>query len=1090
MPDLRKFQRRALELVFWGSIVLVLVPLISFYFFDKQFRHEVGKNDLSRNWKLVDSATSTNTLNLDLPQDFGRNPQLRGKPKWILERTVSVAAIKQLQSPVLVLGRIADADQAYLGNCKIGSTGFTNGGERQGWWWGAIRIYPIPTSCLSSQSGDNMTLRLEVTKWGAGASGVMGGPIGLGESEHISPLALAVELLRFGTLAVYGLLLIVGVGIYYAFVFLLVPARFYNGIFGLCAVSIGIYQLITSSIFYRYLQNTALLMKINFLSAAMTGVFLLWFLSARFRKLNSRIFQVLAIISVVFLAYGFSRTSLEDVYRVYEKWFAVFLLAYFVAYLNFVRNWWTSRSKDMWRYVVGFSAVIFACTHDIVVTSAGIDAPYLIPYGFVILFGAISLTLAKEYADAFLHVEEQVSERTQDLGRALNQLRSLEKMKERFFANVSHDFKSPVTIALGSIEEAKQVKSPGEGSRVASMLQPAERSLHHLLEMISELLDTVKAESGTLKMNWETAKPAELLRDWVQPYEVLCDRKGIQLDLDVSGCGELKVPLDVSKLRRVVDNLLSNAVKFTDRRSEPARRNHPTGIIAVALRTDDARFRIEISDSGMGIPEDEKGKIFDRYYQSSRTSLKDHGGSGIGLAFAKEMVDLHNGRLSVETSEWGGAKFIVALPLSQDVEVTGEHQAVPVLTDDVLKGSLDVAYPPEAPRKIDPTLPSVLAAEDNPEVAQIVIAALSSEYNVFFAPDGEKALSMIRARSFDCLVTDIVMPRMRGDELVSTIRADSKLSGLPIVVVSSHSEETLIATVLRAGANDYVTKPFRREILLARVRAQIEAKKTTEWLAQNEKVIELGFLANGMAHQINNGLASLTNQTAFQLDLTQQSLENVGDLSPETKEELAGKLKKSREAIERALKRIRDLTQSVQAYSSGSRERTLINAADSVDLALTLHADKIKKKAIQVRTDGLAGLHFTGYSNFHEVMVNLIGNAADTVKDDGSGVIEVAGRSLEKEKAVEISVVDNGMGIAAEHLPKLCRPFFTTKAPGAGTGMGLFVVRTILEGQHRGTLTISSEGEGKGARFVVRVPQEAPEAAFSTEITIHGVPVG
>jgi signal transduction histidine kinase len=1079
---------QVLEAVFWTAIVLIFLPRIALEGYEWALRRSLDTKGWAQGWQLNDRDGHNLGL-LSIPQDLRFSDLRGGRTRWTYSKTFEATELTRFQRPGLVLGRIGDADRVYLNDCLVGSTGLNDDDSQHGWWWSVLRSYEIPQKCLQSNGKHAATFKIELIKFGGPSFGIYGGPIGVGDFDRISNIAKVIDWLRYVTLAIFGITMFLN-AFYYIFVYVLVPSRSYYGVFALSALSVGVYELMTSTYPFRVATDGSTMMRILFSSAVLTAFFVLLFLHSRFRTFKPWLLYTAGVGGAIALAVGLPQPTLKGVYATYEIWQGFFLLTYVVAYAQFLSFARRVRTRDLWRYVFGFTVLMSCVIHDVLMTVYGSASPYLITYGFMMLFGAVALALAKESADAFDHVEEQVGERTRDLGAALNQLRALEKMKERFFANISHDFKTPVTVALGSIEEAKQVKAPGEGSRIASMLQPAERSLHHLLEMISELLDTVKAESGTLKMNWETAKPAELLREWVQPYEVLCDRKGIQLDLDVSGCGELRVPLDVSKLRRVVDNLLSNAVKFTDRRSEPARRNHPTGIVQVALRTDDARFWIEISDSGMGIPEDEKGKIFDRYYQSSRTSLKDHGGSGIGLAFAKEMVDLHNGRLSVETSEWGGAKFIVAVPLSQDVEVTGEHQAVPVLTDDVLKGSLDVAYPPETPRKIDPTLPSVLAAEDNPEVAQIVIAALSSEYNVFFAPDGEKALSMIRARAFDCLVTDIVMPRMRGDELVSTIRADSKLSGLPIVVVSSHSEETLIATVLRSGANDYVTKPFRREILLARVRAQIEAKKTTEWLAQNEKVIELGFLANGMAHQINNGLASLTNQTAFQLDLTQQSLENVGDLSPETKEELAGKLKKSREAIERALKRIRDLTQSVQAYSSGSRERTLIHAADSVDLALTLHADKIKKKAIQVRTDGLAGLHFTGYSNFHEVMVNLIGNAADAVKDDGSGVIEVTGRGLEKERAVEIAVVDNGMGIAAEYLPKLCRPFFTTKAPGDGTGMGLYVVRSILEGQHKGTLTISSEGEGKGARFAVRVPQEAPEAAFSTEITIHGVPVG
>ncbi|MFH1016820.1 MAG: ATP-binding protein [Pseudomonadota bacterium] len=1080
---------RRLELLFWISLVSVFAPVALDYSFGTKLGASLPiRLDGDQVW-IAHALDEPNgkTREIQLPQDIRRDPLLSASRSWLFSTTLDVAKIKTLKKPALVLGRIGDSDVVRLGRCEVGRTGITEAGEQNGWWWGILRYYDIPANCVDELRTPSAVLSVEVHKWGGPSFGIFGGPLGIGESERVFRYASLNEISRFGSLGVFGILLFWAVGLYYLFVYLLAPGRAYHGIFGLCCMAVGTFVFITSTILYRYTSNSTLVMKLNFLSAAASSYLLVLFLRARFGLIRRWIIWAAAIGGVLAGGMGLLQGTLDGVYSVYEKWFAFFLVVYVLAYFEFLIATIRNRRRDTWIYLVGFSILILTCLHDIIVTYQGADRPYLISNGFVIILAAVAAALAKESADAYQHVEEQVSERTKDLGTALNQLRALEKMKERFFANISHDFKTPVTVALGSIEDAKRAPAEGGGKAVAPTLLPAERSLHQLLGMIQDLLDTVKAESGTLKMLWETAKPAELLREWIQPYEVLCERKGITLELDVSGCGELKVPMDVSKLRRVIDNLLSNAVKFTDRRQDANRRNHPTGIVQVTLRTDDARFYIEISDSGIGIPEDEKDKIFDRYYQSSRTSLKDHGGSGIGLSFAKEMVDLHNGTISVVKSDFGGAKFIVAMPLAQDVEVTGEHEVMPGIADEVLRGSLDVAYPPEQPRKIDPTRPTVLSAEDNPEVAQILVTALQDEFNVYFAPNGQKAWEKLRAQPFDCLITDIVMPQMRGDELVEKIRADSKLAGLPVIVVSSHQEETLTATVLRSGANDYVNKPFNRDILLARVRTQIEAHKTADWIAKNEKVIELGFLAGGMAHQIRNGLANLKNQVEAQQKMADELLTLASEMPAERRAKIEERLKKSQGGIGRATDRIERLTDAVKTYSTGSVQQTLINLKDSADLALELHADLIKKRAVRVEISGLENIHIQGYSAFHEVFVNLIGNAIGAVKDDGSGVVRVVGKDLGEE--VEITVSDNGMGIKPEILPRLCRPFFTTKTPGEGWGLGLYVVRDVVEGQHRGKLTIASEGEEKGATFTVRVPKKAPEPTSQPEVIIHGVTV-
>ncbi|MEZ4819152.1 MAG: HAMP domain-containing sensor histidine kinase [Bdellovibrionota bacterium] len=297
--------------------------------------------------------------------------------------------------------------------------------------------------------------------------------------------------------------------------------------------------------------------------------------------------------------------------------------------------------------------------------------------------------MAKEYANAFLYVEEQVEDRTQDLNRAMEELKGLEKMKERFFTNISHDLKTPITVAMGALEE---VKEKYEGA-IAQVLAPAERSLHKLRSMVGSILDSVKAESGTLDLVWEPVYIPQFIDGLAQDTQILCKRANIQFNYNTEGYEGLYVPMDQDKMRRVLENIISNAVKYTKTTDKSVKQ------IEIKLATDKSNFHMYIDDSGIGVPEEERESVFERFVQSSKTDLKEHGGSGIGLSFVKEIVDLHNGAVVMEESPWGGSRVHISLPLSQNVTLTDSQASIRV---DTLAGSLDVEYPPRYPKKSMP----------------------------------------------------------------------------------------------------------------------------------------------------------------------------------------------------------------------------------------------------------------------------------------------------------------------------------------------------------------------------------------------------
>ncbi|MCB0308028.1 MAG: response regulator [Bdellovibrionales bacterium] len=1067
-----------IEVIFILTSILLITPRIFLEFFEYQLKSHIVV-DLSDGWNIYDSEGQLLFSEFSLPKDLRQLAENKSIRKWVFKKAFPVNELLRIEKPSVVLGRIGDSDQLYFGSCKVGSTGLTNNNTHDGWWWSSLRVYGIPSECLPTNQNSMAEIVVTIYKWGGPSFGIYGGPLGFGESQTLNKFKSLIDWFRYGTLILFGLAMILN-AIYYLFIYLLIPSRQSYGIFALTMFFIGVFEIMTSTIPFKLFQNISILMKVLFASAVITANLIYYFLQDKFTIFSKRVLTISTVVGFLAGAIGLLGGSLSQVYSVYEVWHGFFLLTLVYAMYRMTNYFFMPHPREFWRYYFGFSMFFLCCVHDVVTTYLGSASPYLITYGFMFFSAAVSLTLAKESADAFINVEEQVADRTHDLAQTLDQLKSLDKMKERFFANISHDFKTPIAVAMGSLDEMKAKKNTLSDRDFIS----AERSLAQLLKMVGDILDVVKAESGTLKIQWQKAKPAKLLNEWAASYKILCKKKSIDLRLKLEGYEELIVPMDVDKFHRIIENLVSNAIKFT-----PQSHHGGDSIIEIALRTDEARMYIDISDSGIGIPDEDKPKVFDRYYQSSNTSLKEHGGSGIGLSFVREIIELMNGTVKIGDSDFGGSTFTLELPLSQDVEITGEYWSASAKATQVeLRGSLDVAYPPEMPKIDDPHKPRIIFAEDNPEVAQIIHTSLCDDYNVHFASNGYRALERLKEEHFECLISDMIMPILRGDELVARVREEALDKNIPIIMLSSHSDEETVAKLLNQGANDYVTKPFRREVLKARVRSQIIAHQTSKWIAQNEKVIELGFLAGGMAHQIRNGLHSLKNQVHYQEQLAEKLLKEAEHLEKEKKDKLVSNLEKSKVAAKRALDRIEHLTDSVRTYSTGSTHLTEIKIADSVDLALSLHDDRIRKKGITISKDNLNQLKLMGYASFHEVLVNLIANAIEACPDDGSGRILIEGTDHVSE--VEFRIQDNGYGIEPQFISKIFAPFFTTKSPEEGTGLGLYVVRDVVEGQHHGVLSVESKGKNQGCLVVVRVPKMAPKTITDSEVHIHGISVG
>ena len=1058
------------EFLFWSSIIILAFVFASQYYYRSKVENLAEVESFSKNWTLLDSEGDVLLDSLTIPRDL-RSEEIGKYKDWVFQKTVSKESIAGFNEPLLILGRIGDSDIAYFNDCQIGSTGYRDG-QPWGWFWGKLRYYSIPKQCV--KDGNNL-VTVSVLKIGGPNYGIFGGPVGIAETREVINSLNNLEYLRFDVLAIFGIVCIL-VGLYYLFIYLLVSQRQHYGLFALLSVSVGFYELVVSAYPYRNYDSSTLIMKLNFLCAALTATFTILFLNYKFKVFSKTTLKVFVVVNTVLFFIGAIFSNFDSVYLIYENWFTVFILFYIAYFALFQINKKKFLDADRWRYQIGLSVFFVACIHDVVTTVIGLDNPYLVSYGFVVLMFTTTLTLTKEYADAFLYVEAQVSERTKELSDAITKLKELEKMKERFFANVSHDLKTPITVAVGAIEEAKGMVV----ETVQNILKPADRSLRRLQDMVTGILDTVKAEAGELELQWKSVNISEFVDEVLSTHRHICAKNGITLRFNPKGFQGLEVPIDPDKMARVFDNLLSNAIKYT------RKTNRDQKVIEVLLNTEGSRLSVHVDDSGIGIPDGEHDKVFERYFQSSRTDLKEHGGSGIGLSFVKEMVDLHNGKIYASPSPLGGTRFTMEIPLTQSSETIQSYK-VEDLSSGVIRGSLDVEYPPSRPKEINPALPTILTAEDNPEVAQIVHAALEGKYNIFFGENGEEALKVLKKEEehFECVVSDISMPIMTGHDLVRAIRKEKKFKTIPVIMLSSHGDEETIIELLKSGANDYVTKPFRKEILLSRIQAQISAYKATTWNTKLEKLQELGQLVSGIGHQGKNRISRVGSNYPLLIKIAKDLAKKYEATSPDDGKRMREKVEALSDLIGKGYNQTLDLFRAIDRYASGSDKKSDISVKEVVDDTLTLLDEKIRMKGVEVKTEGIDPLYIEGYNEFREAILNIMANSVEAVKD-GIGLIKIKGEDLGDE--LIISIEDNGMGVAKENIDHIFEPFFTTKQVGQGTGLGLYLARDAIELKNHGRLTIRSDGPGMGATFKIRIPKIVPEV-IQKRPSMHNVGV-
>jgi len=448
-------------------------------------------------------------------------------------------------------------------------------------------------------------------------------------------------------------------------------------------------------------------------------------------------------------------------------------------------------------------------------------------------------------------------------------LSEIDRAKTAFFSNISHEFRTPLTLMLGPLEailaKPRGVVSPDD----RSLVEAAHRNAQRLLRLVNTLLDFSRIEAERAAANYQPTNLAALTAELASTFRSACERAGLTLSIDCpkpGGDGGELAYVDRDMWEKIVLNLVSNAFKFT-----------LEGEIAVRLRIQDGRAVLEVQDTGVGIPTSEMPRLFERFHRVQGARGRSFEGSGIGLALVHDLVALHGGAISATSEVGAGTTFRVDIPLQQgqapqiegadDVHQEKASDRAQAFAQEALlwlPEGISGRYPdpdPDPAREASPGLARpgdregrVLVADDNVDLRDYVRRLLGDAgYAVDVAADGAAALEAARHQRPDLLLTDVMMPGMDGFELLQAVRADPQLSDLPVVMLSARAGEDAQVEGLEAGADDYLSKPFSARELLARVSANLEMARTRRRaaealrLSESKLQVEREFLASVLA---------------------------------------------------------------------------------------------------------------------------------------------------------------------------------------------------------------------------------------------------
>lgn len=386
-------------------------------------------------------------------------------------------------------------------------------------------------------------------------------------------------------------------------------------------------------------------------------------------------------------------------------------------------------------------------------------------------------------------------------------LAELDRAKTAFLTNVSHEFRTPLTLLLGPLDDALSDAAPE--SVLAERLTTAGRNARRLQRLVDSLLDFSRVEAGRANAELVSTDVGALTDQIASSFTELCQRAGLELRLD---CAPALADVDPGMWETIVLNLLSNAVKYTLR-----------GSISVQVRAESAQCRITLRDTGVGIAKADVDRLFERFYRADKVRGRSVEGTGIGLSLVRGLVELHRGTVEIDSELDRGTTVTILLPLSTSAATAGPSPARPDETNPYVAEAGQWVTPAATTATPETARQLVLIADDNADMRAHLERVLSARWETVLVADGEAALAATRSLRPDAIVTDVMMPGLDGLGFVAAVRADPELAATPILMLSARAGAEAVDEGYAGGADDYLPKPFRSQELIDRVASRLSA---------------------------------------------------------------------------------------------------------------------------------------------------------------------------------------------------------------------------------------------------------------------------
>lgn len=753
-----------------------------------------------------------------------------------------------------------------------------------------------------------------------------------------------------------------------------------------------------------------------------------------------------------------------------------------------------SWDKSPWR------ALLLPITSQTQGTPAGALVVGLNPYRplDVSYAGFVSL-VAGQIAASIANARAYEAERRRAEGLA-----EIDRAKTAFFSNVSHEFRTPLTLMLGPLQDLLARSQTHLSPTAKEQLELANRNGARLLRLVNSLLDFSRIEAGRVKALYQATDLAGFTSELASVFRSATERAGLQLTVTCPPLGE-PVYVDRDMWEKIVLNLISNAFKFTFH-----------GEIAVSIGRVGNYAELRVRDTGVGIPPEEIPRLFERFHRVPDTRSRTHEGTGIGLALVHELIKLHGGFIRVESTLGKGSAFIVSIPFGQNHLASGQLGGARSLTSTATgaKPFVEEAlrWLPDASSHVEEILsddellpipcpptsetgsrPRILIADDNADMRQYVARLLAEHYEVETVPDGQAALNVARERPPNLILSDVMMPVMDGFQLPEAIRADERTRRIPVVLLSARAGEESRVEGMHAGADDYLIKPFSARELLARISSRLEIarlqgigeqqyrelseslekqvrarteeleSRTAELLKQSEDVRSLPAQLLEIQNEERRHIARELHDSAGQtLAVLAMNLARLAEQTTTKAPEVVAEAEALEQLVQQLQQEIRTasyllhpplldesgLASALAWYVRGVAERTGL----AIDLQVSDDFGRIPREmellVFRIVQECLTNIH--RHSRSASAMIRL----------------------FHDDQLLTVDVRDRGQGISAEKLAEI---------QAGGSGVGIRGMRERVR-QFSGEMSIESDNSGTLVRVSIPLPRAtSPKEAATSQ---------